>query len=169
MSVETGSIGRVESRGLSNSSQQGTGSVSRRGRLDVDARREQLLEVGREFFSRRSYEEVWIDDIAKKAGVSKGLLYHYFPSKREFFVAAIRAEVEEIRARTAPRSDLPPEAQLRASLDVFLDYVEEHWPAFETMFQPGVGSDRELAEMLGRDDALQVDRVHAILTGGKPS
>lgn len=60
---------------------------AKRTRLATDARREQLLEVGASVFARHPYESVAITDIARLAGVSRGLLYHYFPGKRDFAVA----------------------------------------------------------------------------------
>ena len=62
-----------------------------RTRLQVDIRRQQLLELGLELFAHQTYDGLSIDEIAKRAGVSKGLLYHYFPSKRAFYVAAVTA------------------------------------------------------------------------------
>jgi AcrR family transcriptional regulator len=53
-----------------------------RTRLDVDERRTQLVELGLEHFGERAYDDVSIDAIAEAAGISKGLLYHYFPTKR---------------------------------------------------------------------------------------
>ena len=55
-----------------------------RNYLASDDRREQLLDLGLKLFASRSYEEVAIDDIAREAGISKGLLYHYFGRKRLF-------------------------------------------------------------------------------------
>ncbi len=132
----------------------------------MDSRREQLLDVGRDFFSKRHYKDVWIDDIAAAAGVSKGLLYHYFPSKRDFYVAAIRAEAEDMRQRTKPRTDLPPEEQLRGSLDVYLDYVEDHEAGYRTLFG-GTASDPELVAIIRHYDELQVARLLEALTGGQ--
>ena len=68
-----------------------------RTRLDLDARRRQLVEIGLELFSERAYDEIAIDDIAAQAGISKGLLYHYFPSKRDFYVAIIGEAGRELR------------------------------------------------------------------------
>jgi AcrR family transcriptional regulator len=61
-----------------------------RARLQVDERRTQLLELGLRLFTDRSYDELSIDDIARAAGISKGLLYHYFPSKRDYYVEVVR-------------------------------------------------------------------------------
>ena len=47
-------------------------------------RRQRLIEVGMDLFSHSSYEEVSIDDIAEVAGISKGLLYYYYPTKHTY-------------------------------------------------------------------------------------
>ncbi|MBO9534682.1 MAG: helix-turn-helix transcriptional regulator [Solirubrobacteraceae bacterium] len=60
-----------------------------RQRLDVDARRAQLLTIGSELFASRPYDDVWIDHVAERADVSRGLLYHYFGSKRGLLHAVI--------------------------------------------------------------------------------
>ena len=65
-------------------------------RLEPDARRAHLLAVGATVFGSKAYDEVQIDQIAKEAGVSRGLLYHYFPSKRAFFAAIIQGGYDEI-------------------------------------------------------------------------
>ena len=61
----------------------------RRIRLDNDERRAQLLTLARQAFSDRSYDDVSIDDLAREAKISKGLLYHYFPTKRDLYVAGL--------------------------------------------------------------------------------
>ena len=60
-------------------------------RLEVDERRAQLLEVGTELFSTHSFEELSMARIAREAGISKALLYHYFPSKQAYFEATLQA------------------------------------------------------------------------------
>src|SRR5688572_23935942 len=59
-------------------------------RLATDERRTQLLDLGRELFNTRPFDDISIDEIAAAAGISKGLLYHYFPSKRHFYVETVR-------------------------------------------------------------------------------
>src|SRR4051794_24641976 len=59
-------------------------------RLAVDERRRRLLELGADLFTRHSYEELSMAAIAREAGISKALLYHYFPSKRDYFVATLQ-------------------------------------------------------------------------------
>src|SRR5262245_989289 len=95
---------------------------SRRVRLQTDERRSQLLELGSELFSTRSYDDISIDEVAQIAGISKGLLYHYFRSKREFYVETIRADSMRLRELTAPDPTLSPALQLRTAIDAHLDY-----------------------------------------------
>src|SRR6185503_20426450 len=77
-----------------------------RVRLEVDARRAQLLEVGRELFTTRCYDDLSIDEIAQAAGISKGLLYHYFPGKRVYYVESLREAAEELLRQTLAPKDL---------------------------------------------------------------
>ena len=73
-------------------------------RLDVDERRRRLLELGADLFTRFAYDELSMAKIAKEAGISKALLYHYFPSKEAYFVATLEEKAEELaRARRRTR------------------------------------------------------------------
>lgn len=94
-------------------------------RLDVDERRAQLLEVGTELFTNHSFEELSMAQIAREAGISKALLYHYFPSKEEFFKAALAEGAAELAQRTAPDASLPPLEQVRSSTKAFVDWIGE--------------------------------------------
>src|SRR3954462_10054596 len=98
-----------------------TGAAYRR--LDVDERRAQLLEVATELFSTHSYEELSMAQIAREAGISKALLYHYFPSKDEFFKAALTEAATELAERTAPDESQSPEEQIRSSTRAFVAWI----------------------------------------------
>ena len=93
-------------------------AAARRSRLSTDVRREQLVALGIEIFSDRPFDEVSIDDIAAAAGISKGLLYHYFPSKRDFYVAVMsrsaRRDAGAHRARPGLRAARAPRRRPRA-------------------------------------------------------
>jgi AcrR family transcriptional regulator len=120
-----------------------------RVRLDNDARRTQLLALARKIFSDRSYDEVSIDDLAHEAKISKGLLYHYFPTKRDLYVAALRVIADELVARVhaIPR-DLPPADRVRAGIDAYLDHITLHARAFVALMRGGIGSDPEVAQVI---------------------
>ena len=76
--------------------------VAPRKRLDREQRRTQLLDIGAQLFADRSYEDVWIEEVAEIAGVSRGLMYHYFPTKRDFFAAIVERESQHLLEVTAP-------------------------------------------------------------------
>ncbi len=123
-------------------------AVGKRARLTLDERRAQLVELGADVFRDRPYDEVSIDDIAAAAGVSKGLLYHYFDGKREFYVAALRHAAEEIEALTEPDEDLAPETRLRAAIEGYLDYVEQHAAGYASVLRAGSGVDPAVAAVI---------------------
>src|ERR1044072_7185342 len=100
--------------------------------MKTDERREQLLRTGVQRLGERPYEQISIGAIAQAAGVSKGLLYHYFPTKKDFVLAVLREAADELSAVTAPDPELSPLEQVDASLDAFLTYVEEHAAAYAT-------------------------------------
>jgi AcrR family transcriptional regulator len=120
-----------------------------RVRLDNDARRTQLLALAEEAFTGRAYDEVSIDDIARAAGISKGLLYHYFPTKRDLYVEVLQKISEHLIERTtmAGASGEPLE-RIRAGLDAFLDHVAAHADSFVALMRGGVGSDPEVATVI---------------------
>lgn len=119
-----------------------------RRRLSTDARREQLLAVGARLLATRPYDEVSIEEIARTAGVSKGLLYHYFPTKKDFVIAALERGEEELKGLIAVNPELPPAEQLGASLDGFLDFVEQHEAAYHAIFRSRGGGDPDIQAVL---------------------
>ena len=133
-------------------------------RLDVDERRRQLLERGAELFTSHPYEELSMSKIAKEVGISKALLYHYFPSKQAYFEETLSAWAEQLRERTEPDPELPPLEQLKGSLDAFLALVEENEVAYRNLMQSAAG----VPEI--RDLIAEVRRVTAqrILDGIYP-
>ena len=136
-------------------------------RMDVDERRKQLLERGAELFTSHPYDELSMNKIAAEVGISKALLYHYFPSKQAFFEETLSVWAEELRARTAPNPDLPPIEQLQASLEAFLAMVEENAVAYRNLMDSatGVTEIRDLVDQVRRQTA---DRILDGLYDGDP-
>jgi AcrR family transcriptional regulator len=130
-----------------------------RARLEVDERRAQLVRLGIDLFAARSYDEVSIDELARAAGVSKGLLYHYFPTKRDFYIATVNDAARQLLALTETSTALPPVERLRASLDAYLDYVNAHAPAYAALMRGGVGSDPEVARIIDETRARMSERL----------
>ena len=132
-----------------------------RRRLSPDDRRKELLALGAEVFGERPYDEVRIDEIAERAGVSRALMYHYFPDKRTFFAAVVRAEGDRLFEATST----PPEPgqslfdQVRQGVLAYVRYDEEHphgaWAAYV-----GIGSsDPVLRGNQDTDNDRQATRI----------
>jgi AcrR family transcriptional regulator len=127
-------------------------------RLDVDERRRQLLERGAELFTSHRYDELSMSRIATEVGISKSLLYHYFPSKQAFFEATLGAWAEELRARTEPDPGLPPVEQLSTSLGAFLGLIEENSVAYGNLISSASSTPaiRDLIEEVRRQTAARI-------------
>ena len=143
-------------------------AAAHRPRLSTDARRGQLVALGIDIFSERPFDDVSIDDIAAGAGISKGLLYHYFPSKRDFYVAVIRSAADEMQALTEPDPALEPRDRLAAALDRYLGYVETHARGYATVLRAGIGSDPAVAEIVEEVRGAMVARLLADIAETPP-
>ncbi|MBL0217961.1 MAG: TetR/AcrR family transcriptional regulator [Myxococcales bacterium] len=146
----------------------------RRVRLDNDQRRAQLLGLAKSAFSDRAYDDVSIDDIAREAKISKGLLYHYFPTKRDLYVAGLREIANDlVQAVTSIAADLAPIERARAGLDAYLDHITRHVRAFVSLMRGGIGSDPEVADVVESVrgqmfDTFLKDQPFAPLLKGNP-
>jgi AcrR family transcriptional regulator len=104
-------------------------------RLQVDERRRQLIDAGAALFAEHAYEEISMREVAQAAGVSKPLLYHYFPSKIELFKAAVAEKAAEVQELITPRGQGTPFEQLTASLDAYLSWIESNAQTWSKLMQ----------------------------------
>jgi AcrR family transcriptional regulator len=130
-------------------------------RLQVDERRRRLLELGAELFARHSFAELSMAHIAREAGISKALLYHYFPSKRDFFLATLAQAAAEVARRTEPDPDRPAAEALARSLGAFLAWVEENELAYRKLMESAGG----VAEVGALIDEVRDRTSNRILEG----
>lgn len=110
--------------------------------MGVDERRQQLIGVALELFSHRSPDDVSIDEIAAAAGISRPLVYHYFPGKQSLYEAALRRAADELAGRFVEPHEGPLGARLLRVMGRFFDFVDEHGPGFSALMRggPAVGS-----------------------------
>ncbi|MCI3935309.1 TetR/AcrR family transcriptional regulator [Streptomyces sp. AN091965] len=134
-----------------------------RRRLSTEERKEQLLTVGARLFARNPYDEVWIEQVAEIAGVSRGLLYHYFPTKRDFFAAVVQRESARMLSLTAAGPGLPFREQISSGLDVFLAYVEQHAQGFRAFHSAEAAGDPVVREVYREGLAAQERQILAAL------
>jgi AcrR family transcriptional regulator len=136
-------------------------------RLDVDERRRRLLELGKDLFTRHTYAELSMAAIARDAGISKALLYHYFPSKQAYFVATLQQQAEELVELIAVDPDLPPAEQLMRALDAFLGWVEDNADGYAKLLE-GATTHAEVRQLVDQVRAATAERILAGLSPGAP-
>lgn len=100
--------------------------VGARRRLSPDARRDELLDVGGRLFATHPYRDVLMQDVAAAAGVSRALLYQYFPTKRDLFAGVYERAAQRLLAATTLDDDTPLLDQVAAGLDAHIDYFTEN-------------------------------------------
>jgi AcrR family transcriptional regulator len=92
-----------------------------------EATRRKLLSVGRDLFARRGYNDVPTEEIVRRAGVTRGALYHHFRDKRDLFAAVVERLEQEVSELIAQAALTEPDAweQQRAAIDAYLDVCLE--------------------------------------------
>ncbi|MET7688439.1 TetR/AcrR family transcriptional regulator [Streptomyces sp. NPDC005483] len=113
-----------------------------RRRMGVEERRQQLIGVALELFARRSPDEVSIDEIASAAGISRPLVYHYFPGKLSLYEAALKRAAQDLASRFEEPHEGSLGGRLLRVMRRFFDFVDEHGPGFSALMRggPAVGS-----------------------------
>jgi AcrR family transcriptional regulator len=126
--------------------------------MGVEERRQQLIGVALDLFSRRSPEEVSIDEIATAAGISRPLVYHYFPGKLSLYEAALKRAADDLADRFVEPREGPLGGRLLRVMRRFFDFVDEHGPGFSALMRggPAFGSSRTNALIDGVRQAAYV-------------
>jgi len=110
--------------------------------MGVEERRQQLIGVALDLFSRRSPDDVSIDEIAAAAGISRPLVYHYFPGKISLYEAALKRASDDLAERFVEPQEGPLGARLLRVMRRYFDFVDQHGPGFSALMRggPAVGS-----------------------------
>ena len=132
-------------------------------RLDVDERRRQLLEAGTRLFTERSYEDLTMSRIAIEIGVSKGLLYHYFPSKADYFRATLEHAAADLERVTRPDPERPAPEQLFHAVDAYLRWIDEHSDSYEKLLR-SADALTEVSSLIDRVREATAERIVVALT-----
>ena len=97
-----------------------------RRRLEPQQRREHLLDTAAAMFAEMPYDDVLMEDIAVRAGVSRSLVYHHFSSKRDLYVALFKRASDRFLARVSPDPQLPLAEQLASALQAHIQSFVDH-------------------------------------------
>ena len=121
-------------------------------------RRRQLIEAALEVFGERDYDEVSVDEVADAAGVSHGLVFQYFGSKKGLYVACLQPLIEFFRERIEPDPELAPIERLRSGLRNYADLISEHPVGYRSLMTRGTGFS-EVREGLERARWQRITRL----------
>ena len=130
-----------------------------RVRMDPESRREQLLEHGVRLLSSRSLDELSIETLAEEAGISRGLLYHYFGDKRDFHRAVVRRAADDLIRVTAPVREGEPLERLARSLDAYVDYVATSFAGYVSLVRGAASGNEDLQEIYEEARAALTGRI----------
>lgn len=145
-----------------------TDRPTKRVRMDADARRAQILRAAARLFSERPYSMVSVNDIADEVGIAKGLLHHYFGSKRELYLEVVRETAASPLMTVGPAgqpSEGTVEGAFERGVDGLLTLIAqrpEHW--LNSVKVGGAEGDDEVASIL--DESREVVADHTILALG---
>src|SRR5690606_3488661 len=124
-----------------------TATTPSRTRLSPDERRTQLLDLGVRLLATTSLEELSIDVLAEEAGISRGLLYHYFGGKQGFYEAVVQRAADDLYAQTAPPADGDPLERLLGSITGYVDYVVANQTGYRSLVRAAAGGNETLREI----------------------
>lgn len=133
--------------------------AAKRVRLTPDARRAQLLELGVRMLATRTLDELSVDALAEAAGISRGLLFHYFKNKQDFHRAVVQRAADDLIACTAPDPSLDPIPQLTLSLEHYVDYVVANHRAYISLVRGAASGDTALREIFEQTRGVLTSRI----------
>jgi AcrR family transcriptional regulator len=147
-------------------------TTPKRSRLKPEQRRDQMLDAANELFAERGYEEVSVEDIARAAGVTRGLVHHYFGGRTQVYVALLQRlealredQVREATGRSA-------RARVADTVSRWLDWTEANRTIYLGTIAPGddIAAPevrRVVADLRGRAVTL-LAALHADLAEDSP-
>lgn len=136
-------------------------SRAKRVRLSPAERREQLITLGARMLRERALEDVSIGEIAAQAGISRGLLFHYFPTKHDFHLAIVNHANAELLERTTPDPTLSLFDMLQDAIERYIAYVTENRTSYLALLRGPASASPELVALVNATRMALVDRILA--------
>lgn len=128
-------------------------------RWTAEDRKKQLVRIGLMMLRTQPIHELSIDAVAGQAGISRGLLFHYFPSKRDYYVAVMSAAGRRLLRVTKPDESLPPPEQLRQMMLNFVAFITRRRSAYISFVRGAAGGDDYVVEVYAETRAGLTTRV----------
>jgi AcrR family transcriptional regulator len=135
-----------------------------RRRLSADDRRRQLVGIGLSRIIDTPIQDLSLDQVAAEAGISRGLLFHYFPTKTDFYLACIAAAGRRILRNTAPHESAAGPAQIRSMLVAMIEQIDRRRSFYLTLVHGSGVADPRVSEVYDSVRSVSTDRVMVALT-----
>ncbi len=118
--------------------------------MTAQDRREQLVGVGLDLLEERPIQDLTLDEVAATVGVSRTLVFHYFPSKGDYLAAVVTSAGERLM-QAVPRDPAPdPDVRLRSMVDAFLRFVQRKRGAYVSLVRGASGGEPAVMAALER-------------------
>ena len=134
-------------------------SVERRNRLTPEDRRTQLLALGVNFLTDHPLDELSMDELARRAGVSRALLFHYFESKQGMQRAVVTTARNSLLQATAPRAELPPRERIDDTLRRFASFVRDHRGTFLSLVRGTASGDPTVRSLVDESREFNAEQL----------
>ncbi len=125
------------------------GSVAAPARLPADERRRQLVEIGWRLLQSRPIHEMALDEVAAEAGISRTLLFHYFPTKGDFYAAVVQSAGEHLLRPVVTVDSASPDQRVRTLVDGFVRLVERNRASYTALVRAAGGGDQRVVDLIG--------------------
>lgn len=134
-------------------------AVPSRRRLTPEQRRDELMDVGATVFEEQAYEDVVMEDVARRANASRALMYHYFPTKREFFAAIWKRAHDRLSAEMFRADTTSVRDGVAATLEAHLAFYQAHVPLVMIANRSSIATDPALREPMAEGMRELCDRI----------
>ena len=131
----------------------------RRARLTPEERRAQLVATGVNFLAEHSLDELTMDVLAQRAGVSRPLLFHYFETRQGMHLAVVTMARDSLLLASEPRDDLEPRARIRDTLLRITEFVRQHQSTFHSLVRGIASGDPAVRRVVDESRDLNAQRL----------
>lgn len=131
--------------------------------MSPDSRRDQIVSIAARHLAQRGYEGASLNDIAADAGVTRALVYHYFPGKESLLEAVLRRESQALLEATAPDPRASARQNLGRALGAYLDHFSAASGGLRELYTPHARTPSFVWELTSENHVIQVDRLRDFL------
>ncbi len=137
-------------------------------RLPAAERRRQLIGIGLQLLTERPLGEITVEEVSRRAGISRGLLFNYFPTRRDYHLAIIRAAMRRMSRIAEPPEGVADEMKVKVVIERFVAFLERRRDPYVAIIRGVAGGDSEVAEIYAESRDQLVDVVLRAL-GRRPT